>query len=184
MNVRMGLPFHDTGLTGARLYVVGFPDGSVKVGRSVVVDRRFRIYARANANRAWASEPVSAAAAYMESALIANMAREGAIVHGRREYFTGVTFQRATELALSTIARAEADVTSDQLTGRKILDLIHASGLSARDVARAAGMDKNSIYRKMRGDRQFHLNEISALARVLGVRPSDVVTFAEEMDAA
>lgn len=66
-----------------------------------------------------------------------------------------------------------ADAVADEVRRR-----MARRGLSAREVARRAGMPATLLHRALAGTRPLQLDELEHVAEVLGVRPEHVVRVA------
>lgn len=161
-------------LWGHRLYVVEFIDGSIKVGRSRQVDERIRTYAEIN--QAWVSDLVSTPA-ITEGVMIAAVAAEATDRRGS-EYFSGVTFDRAVEIASDTVA-AESDGTGtiDQIIGKRVQAAMTEARMSMGQVASISGLSRVSLQRKIHGRRAWTIGELGAVAKALGVPAISLVAF-------
>jgi transcriptional regulator with XRE-family HTH domain len=72
-------------------------------------------------------------------------------------------------------------VTDEQLSravSAEVRRLLDERNMSGNQLAKASGLEQTTIARKLRGVRSFDLDDLAAIAPVLGVEPHELVEWA------
>lgn len=68
------------------------------------------------------------------------------------------------------------------LTGNKLSALLRERGMSQKELAEAASLTPASVSRYVNGEREPRAPTIAALAKVLGVKSSDIIGTSDEQE--